>query len=94
MKEEDFVNDKFLQDALFRLETNYFEKRKRLETIFDYELYKNITQKIKQKNINDLETNTQSLIENLKKKNIDVIFAENAHQVQNAVLQILQKTQR
>jgi len=91
MKEEDFVNDKFLQDALFRLETNYFEKRKRLETIFDYELYKNITQKIKQKNINDLETNTQSLIENLKKKNIDVIFAENAHQVQNAVLQILQK---
>ncbi|OSS41714.1 putative L-lactate dehydrogenase, Iron-sulfur cluster-binding subunit YkgF [Desulfurella amilsii] len=90
MKEEDFINDKFLQDALFRLETNYFEKRKHLEKIFDYELYKNLTQKIKKKNINALESNTQSLIKNLKKKNINVIFAENAHQAQDAMLKILQ----
>ncbi|MGC8791457.1 MAG: hypothetical protein ACP5PO_08155 [Desulfurella sp.] len=49
MKEEDLVNDKFLQDALSRLETNYFQKRKYLEKIFDYDNYKNITQTIKQK---------------------------------------------
>lgn len=91
MKEEDFVNDKFLQDALFRLETNYFEKRTRLEKIFDYELYKTITQKIKQENIKVLDSNTKTLIENLKNKNIDVVFAQNAEQACSAVLEILQK---
>ncbi len=91
MKEEDFVNDKFLQDALFRLETNYFEKRKRLETIFDYEQYKNITQKIKQNNIDKIQSNTQELIENLRKKNIDVVLANNAHEACLSVLEILKK---
>ncbi|MGC8501912.1 LUD domain-containing protein [Desulfurella sp.] len=91
MKEEDLVNDKFLQDALSRLETNYFQKRKYLEKIFDYDNYKNITQTIKQKNIKNLELNTQSLIENLKKKNIDVVYAQNATDACNAILNILQK---
>ncbi len=91
MKEEDFVNDKFLQDALFRLETNYFEKRKRLETIFDYEQYKNHTQKIKQNNIDKLESNAQELIENLRKKNINVTLASNAQEACLSVLDILKK---
>ncbi|WP_448589012.1 hypothetical protein, partial [Thermodesulfobium sp.] len=55
--EETLCKDQFLQNALNRAQKSYFEKRRKLEKVFDFEKLKNEISEIKEKNVKNLEEN-------------------------------------
>ncbi len=88
-KEQDYTSDIFLNNALARLRENYFKKRKKVEELFDLEELKKKTKAIKEESVENMETNLNSLIALLGKRNINVYLSKDKTEAQNLILSIL-----
>ncbi|MGC8483755.1 MAG: LUD domain-containing protein, partial [Thermodesulfobium sp.] len=89
--EEEFCNDQFLQNALNRAEKSYFEKRRKLEKVFDFEKFKDEIRDIKEKNIKNLEENIVFLLNNLRSRGFEVFFAKDSDEALTFFYNILTK---
>ncbi len=89
--EEEFCNDQFLQNALNRAEKSYFEKRRKLEKVFDFEKFKDEIRDIKEKNIKSLEENIVFLLNNLRSRGFEVFFAKYSDEALTYFYNILTK---
>ncbi len=89
--EKNYVEDKFLENALNRLRQNYFSKRKKIEKMYDIELLKEKVKQIKQKSIDALDDNLQKFIDILRNENINVVLANDKTDAQNIIYDILKK---
>lgn len=92
MTEEKFIQDGFLQDALKALEINYFRKREILEENINFEIYKTSIEKIKQKSVANIGSYISTLINSLKKKNINVYLAKDSESADRIILEIIKHT--
>lgn len=89
--EETLCNDQFLQNALNRAQKSYFEKRRKLEKVFDFEKLKNEISEIKEKNVKNLEENIIFLLNSLKAKGFNVFFAKDSDEALSFFYNILSK---
>ena len=88
-EEKNLTEDRFLRTALLRLRENYFNKRRKVEKLFDIDALRDEVHRIKSKNIENLNRNLQLFIEKIKENAEEVVFVKSKNDALDAIRKIL-----